>query len=276
MKMKKYFMIALMASLITGAMSSCSDNDNKGEAPRLFRPVASLETNTNTIKAKWDNISGATEYQLTLYRLIGTDEAGENTYEPCATATCEKSPYTFTDLAWDEKYHVEISCEGNGKSSGVYTTSDVSVAYVSSLKSVKTIDNAARITWDLSGVTIKAIVATPAEGGEPVIKKVSSTNYEAGSVDIAGLTPSTKYVFAAYSDSENFTNSTTSLACSSPHFEIASKKASAVTFCRSKLCSTRKRITSSLLLNLICAISHIFNQMAFNVNAISKRIICPL
>ena len=208
MKMKKYFMIALMASLITGAMSSCSDNDNKGEAPRLFRPVASLETNTNTIKAKWDNISGATEYQLTLYRLIGTDEAGENTYEPCATATCEKSPYTFTDLAWDEKYHVEISCEGNGKSSGVYTTSDVSVAYVSSLKSVKTIDNAARITWDLSGVTIKAIVATPAEGGEPVIKKVSSTNYEAGSVDIAGLTPSTKYVFAAYSDSENFTNST--------------------------------------------------------------------
>ena len=63
MKMKKYFMIALMASLITGAMSSCSDNDNKGEAPRLFRPVASLETNTNTIKAKWDNISGATEYK---------------------------------------------------------------------------------------------------------------------------------------------------------------------------------------------------------------------
>ena len=208
MKMKKYFIIALMASLMTGALSSCSDNDSKGEAPRLFRPVASLETNTNTIKAKWDNISGATSYNLTLYRLTGTDETGENTYEPCATATCEKSPYTFTDLAWDEKYHVEIYCEGNGKSSGSYTTSDVSVAYASSLKTVKTIDNAARITWDLTGVTIKAIVARPTEGGEAVVKTVSSASYEAGGVDITGLTASTKYTFSAYSDSENFNNST--------------------------------------------------------------------
>ena len=56
---------------------------------------------------------------------------------------------------------------------------------------------------------------------------------------------------------ETFTNSATSLAFSSPNLEIASKKASAVTFCWSKLCSTRKRITSLLLLNLIFVISHI-------------------
>ena len=208
MKMKKYIIMAMLTSVMAGGMSSCSDNDNLGEAPRLFRPVASLETSTNNITAKWDNIAGATEYNLTLYRLTGTDEAGENTYEQCATATCTSSPYTFSDLAWDEKYHVTISCAGNSKTSGSYQTTDVNVPYATSLKSIKTIDNAARITWDLTGVTIKAIVATPAEGGDAVVKTVNSATYESGTVDIMGLNPSTKYVFSAYSDSENFTNST--------------------------------------------------------------------
>lgn len=76
MKLQKYLIIMLLAATTTGFLSSCSDNDNKGDAPRLFRPIASLETNNNTITATWDNISGATSYNLTLYKVTGTDEAG--------------------------------------------------------------------------------------------------------------------------------------------------------------------------------------------------------
>ena len=214
MKLKKYLAIMLLAATTTGFLGSCSDNDNKGDAPRLFRPIASLETSNNTIKATWDNISGATSYQLTLYRVAGTDEAGENEYEPVTTVTCESSPYTFTDLAWDEKYMVEISCSGATSSSKSYITKDVNVSYPTSLKNVKTIDNAARITWDLSGVKIKAIVASPdlteIDGLviEPIIKTITTAQYEAGTVDIYGLVPEIKYTFTAYSDSEEFNNDT--------------------------------------------------------------------
>lgn len=198
----------LLAATTSGFMSSCSDDDSLGDAPRLFRPVASLETNRNTITATWDNIKGATRYDLKLFRVTGTDEAGENLYEECAAVSCESSPYTFDDLAWDEKYKVEISCSGDDVTSKVYTTSDVNVQYATKLKSVKTIDNAARITWDEGGNQIKAIVATPEDGSEPVVRTVSDSEYADGTVDIVGLTPGTKYTFCAYNDGEDYGNST--------------------------------------------------------------------
>ena len=226
MKLKNYMAIMLLAATTTGFLSSCSDDDNLGDAPRLFRPVASLVTSNNTITASWDNIAGATQYNLTLYRVTGTDEAGENTYETVKTATCESSPYTFDDLAWDEKYKVDISCSGTNISSKTYTTNDVSVAYPTTLKSVKTIDNAARVTWDNGkkedtpvdteeGTTpevtvIKAIVAIPVDGGERVVKTINSATFEAGQTDIIGLNPQTRYYFVAYTtnDESQFNNST--------------------------------------------------------------------
>lgn len=198
----------LLAVTTLGSMSSCSDDDDFGNAPRLFRPVASLETNKNTITATWDNIKGATKYDLKLFRVTGTDEAGENVYEECAEASCESSPYTFNDLAWDEKYRLEISCTGDESYSKVYTTNDVNVPYATKLKGVKLIDNAARITWDEGGNVIKAIVATPEDGSEPVVRAISEREYTEGTVDIVGLTPSMKYTFCAYNDGENFANST--------------------------------------------------------------------
>lgn len=208
MKLQKYLAIMLLAVTTLGSMSSCSDDDDFGNAPRLFRPVASLETNKNTITATWDNIKGATKYDLKLFRVTGTDEAGENVYEECAEASCESSPYTFNDLAWDEKYRLEISCTGDESYSKVYTTNDVNVPYATKLKGVKLIDNAARITWDEGGNVIKAIVATPEDGSEPVVRAISEREYTEGTVDIVGLTPSMKYAFCAYNDGENFANST--------------------------------------------------------------------
>ena len=210
MKLKNILAIMLLAATTTGFLSSCSDKATDSQAPRLFRPVASLVTSNNSVTASWDNISGATQYNLTLYRVTGQDEAGENIYEAVSTGSCESSPYTFEDLAWDEKYRVEISCSGNNIESKTYTTSDVNVAYPTSLKSSpKTIDNAARITWDLNGDQIKTIVATPEDGeGDPVIVTLSDAQYEAGQIDIMGLEAGTKYIFTAYSDKEELSNST--------------------------------------------------------------------
>ena len=208
MKLNKIFAMTLLAALALGGMSSCSDDDNLGDAPRLFRPVASLETSNNTIKATWDNIAGATEYKLQLFRVTGTDEAGENIYEQVTEATCQGSPYTFTDLAWDEKYHVAISCSNTSKASGIYTTDDVNVNYISSLTGSKLIDNAARLSWKTDGDVIKAIIATPVGGGEAQTFTVKKAAYEAGYMDIYGLQPETAYTFMVYKDSETFNNDT--------------------------------------------------------------------
>ena len=80
MKPLKYFVISLFGLLMTGFMSSCDDDLKDGDAPRLFRPVASLETNNNSIIASWDNIAGATSYTLELYKVTGTNDAGDNIY----------------------------------------------------------------------------------------------------------------------------------------------------------------------------------------------------
>lgn len=162
MKIAKYFVLSLFGLLTAGMMSSCSDDPTDGDAPRLFRPVASLETSNNSVIATWDNIAGATQYTLELYRVKGTDEAGNNEYELYKTVTCESSPYTFSDLAWDEKYKVKISASG-AKSSEAYETKDVTIAFPTTLKSVKTIDNAARVTWDNGKKEEATEPETPAE-----------------------------------------------------------------------------------------------------------------
>ncbi|MBR5687936.1 MAG: DUF4957 domain-containing protein [Prevotella sp.] len=239
MKSINYIVISLLCLLVTGVMSSCDDDLTDKDAPRLFRPVASLETNNNSIIASWDNIADATSYTLKLFKVTGTDDAGNNTYELYETVTCESSPYTFTDLEWDEKYKVIISCSGGTKTSGEYETNDVNISYPTTLKSVKTIENAARVTWDngkkeetteeetpseeetseeeaseetpANAVTvIKAIVAVPVDGGERIVKIIDDKTFEAGYTDIMGLSPQTQYYFIAYTtdDESEFNNST--------------------------------------------------------------------
>ena len=209
MKLNKYLFLSFIALCATAFVSSCSDDPTDGDAPRLFRPVASLETSNNNIIASWDNIKGATSYTLTLYQVTGTDDNGDNIYQAIRTSTCSESPYRFTDLTWDEKYKVDISCTGDTKSSETYTTSDVSLSYPTTLKNVKTIESAARLTWEVDEdeQRIRAIKAVDASGNE-VITTISSSQYAKGYIDIMGLSPTTKYTFYAYSDSEVYDNST--------------------------------------------------------------------
>ena len=112
MKIKKYISIMFLALTASYTFTACSDDDSLGEAPRLFRPVTSLEVKNNNLVATWENIKGATDYVLELYRVTGTDDQDNNTYELLSEVSCQTSPYTFEGLNWDEKYMVKIKCKG--------------------------------------------------------------------------------------------------------------------------------------------------------------------
>ena len=102
MKIKKYISTMFLALAASYIFTACSDDDSLGEAPRLFRPVTSLEVKNNNLIATWENIKGAQDYILELYRVTGTDEQGNNTYELLSEISCQSSPYTFEGLDWDE------------------------------------------------------------------------------------------------------------------------------------------------------------------------------
>lgn len=227
MKIKKYISIMFLALTASYTFTACSDDDSLGEAPRLFRPVTSLEVKNNNLVATWENIKGATDYVLELYRVTGTDDQDNNTYELLSEVSCQTSPYTFEGLNWDEKYMVKIKCKGIGKESEQYQTLDANIAYISRLSGTKAIDNAVRISWkEASGSNadiIKAIkvvtettapdAATRAEGEDGSettarIELVSEAELNAGYKDIFNLSPETKYTFYAYKDDEILDNST--------------------------------------------------------------------
>lgn len=199
----------LLVTMASGTFISCNEDELMADAPRLFRPVSTLQVETNSIIVTWENIKGATSYNLELYKVISTDDSGVNTYEKYAEATSTASPYTFEDLNWDEKYMVKIKCAGDTKESEFYESDDVSVTYISKIKSLKLIDNAARLTWTDGGSTIKLIKAVPeTEELATITKEVSAKEYANGSVDITGLTPETSYTIYAYSSIEEQNNDT--------------------------------------------------------------------
>lgn len=209
MKIKKYITMILLAFAASSTFIGCDDDDFTNDAPRLFRPVASLEVQNNNIITTWENIKGATEYQLQLYRVISTDDTGKNTYELYTEVSCERSPYTFEGLNWDEKYMVKIKCVGTNKESEMYATTDINVTYISKIKSLKLIDNAARLTWEEGGSVIKLVKAVPTtEGLETITKEVSEAEYAKGSVDITGLVSEVSYTVYAYSSVEEQSNAT--------------------------------------------------------------------
>ena len=211
MKYRKYLLTMLFAVTVGSFMTSCSDDDNLGDAPRLFRPIASATVNSNNMEVTWDKIQGATSYELQLGVVTSTDEDGVDQVKVIKTVTTEDDNYTFTNLDWDQKYGVRIKCLSDTKESEYYQIKSQSVNYPTKVSEVKLIDNAARISWKDGGQQIKYIVAVPAEDAETkdTIKvKVSDAQYAAGYADVNGLQPETSYTFKTYDSSTDLNNTT--------------------------------------------------------------------
>lgn len=208
MKMKKYLAMLLLAVTTSGAFISCDDDESLGEAPRLFRPIATCESQSNNLVCTWDNISGATSYELVLYKATGEQtEDGAEILEQYQTATAETSPYTFENLTWDEKYAVRIKAVGVNKESEFYDGTLVSISYPTKLQKVNAvIENAAKLEWD-EGVTITTVevyVLNEETGAYELLKTETVTAADNANLEhvVEGLNPETKYRMIAYSGEE--------------------------------------------------------------------------
>lgn len=187
----------MMALLLIGAgFTSCDDDDDLGDPPRLFRPVATLESRANNLVADWDNIKGATSYDLELFKI--TSDEDTISYR---TATANTSPYTFESVEWDEKYILKIKAVGDNIESGIYTTSSLSVPFISKITSIRFIDVSALLSWRAEGAQYTSIKLVPEEGDE-INVAVSAEEFAGGQKIITGLKPKTKYTLYIYSGEE--------------------------------------------------------------------------
>ena len=192
MKAIKYFKYIVLSLLIGAGLASCNDDD-LGTTPRLFRPVATIESQNNNIVVTWDNIKGASSYEIILFKMTGENEDG--------TLIGTTSPYTFEGVEWDEKYGVKIKAIGSELQSEYYETKAISVVYPTKLVSIRTIDIAALPTWSSGGNQITALEITPTEiEGEPIIVSITDEEYASGQKVIYGLKPNTAYTLTAYSE----------------------------------------------------------------------------
>lgn len=93
MKLFRYMACGLLVAGSLTVFTACEDDNNLGEAPRLFSPVVNVTTNANAIECKWNGIQGATSYILTLQReLTTTDDSGAALAEDVRTVTVNVDP----------------------------------------------------------------------------------------------------------------------------------------------------------------------------------------
>ena len=202
MNATKYFKYIALSLLIGLGFTSC-DNDDLGTAPRLFRPVASIESQNNNVIVTWDNIKGASSYEVVLYKMTGEDEEGTLIGTEYQKSTTSTSPYTFEGVEWDEKYGVKVKAIGENIESEYYETKAISVSYPTKLVSIRSIDIAALATWSSGGNQITAIQVVPTEATvDPITVTVSDEEYQKGQKVVYGLQPNTVYTLMAYSGQE--------------------------------------------------------------------------
>lgn len=212
MKMNKYFKYWAFSLFFVVSLVSCSD-DETVEAPRLFRPVTTLSSTGNNIEVDWDNIKGATSYEIKLYQIINGEDAILPNQEPILTETATSAPFVFSNIEWDEKYAVRIKSVGSGIESKEYESESLLVPKPTSLNNIdRIIDNAALITWKETDILYTTLIATPtakkaadgtiiegAELGDPVKVTVSEADRNVLQKIVSGLQPLTTYKIAAYS-----------------------------------------------------------------------------
>lgn len=188
--------------LLGTSIISCND-DELGEAPRLFRPVASIIASQNNIIISWDLISEANSYDIEIFKLEGDATGIVDGQTPYATATVEKSPYTLSNAEWDARYMARIKSYNSSKSSDYYVTTELTVSYPTNLEKVsRIVDNAAMITWKEGAIPYTMLCAIDKTTGDTIKVKLSEEEYASGQKVISPLTPATDYKVVAFSGNE--------------------------------------------------------------------------
>jgi hypothetical protein len=198
--MKKYykFFFVLTALLFAlGGMTSCTDEDILGSAPRLFRPSSTVLTSDgNWILAEWNLSTEAVYYELQLSR---------DTFATIdRTDTTSGEYFLFSDVNWDQTYQVRIKAIGDTLESEYFVCEEITVAdYPTLLQNISDddiIDNSVIIRWSIGATPYTAIrVYTEADSLVDTVA-ISSAEYALGYKIIEGLDASTTYKMEAFTD----------------------------------------------------------------------------
>lgn len=190
-------------ALLTTVCVACND-DNLGEADRLFRPIATTSTTTSNMRAlisvEWENpIPNANSYTLELYRdSLGAEDMQ---FTPVAVATTTNLNYTFgeaEELAWDTPYYVRVKAVGLKESKffvcKVVTTND----YPTHLKPVdasELIDQAFIARWEPQGEKYTVLDITNSKDSVLMRLDISAAT---DSYRVTGLKANTNYKMKIY------------------------------------------------------------------------------
>lgn len=196
-KLNKYLLLLATIAVCVGSLTSCSEEDILGSAPRLFRPSSTvLSSDGNWILAQWDRNSEANYYQLELSR--------DSFATIDRTDTTSKGFFLFSDVNWDQTYQVRIKAVGTTLQSEYFECAEIVVAdYPTLLKDVPSddiIDNSVIMRWaaGTNPYTSFKIYSTADSLIDSVA--VSSTEYEQGYKTISRLTGGTTYKVEAFID----------------------------------------------------------------------------
>lgn len=192
MRIMKFVTFSFMLNVGIFLLTGCSDDDLKSTV--LLRPVTTAESHQNSVNLKWQYVQDASEYIIELYRSV------DDGYELYKTYSTDQTSYTIEGLDWDEKYKIKVKSSGHNRESAYWETNEIAVSYPTKLGETKTIDNAAKITWQEGGNVITALKAFSVDGTEEKI--FTDIDYESGAAIISGLTPATSYKVCAYSGEE--------------------------------------------------------------------------
>lgn len=201
MKRIDFFKYITLVLLIGTGFAGCDNDDDLGNPPRLFRPIASLENKNNNIIATWDNIKGATSYELDLMKI--TSQGDTVSFR---TTTVNTSPYTFESVDWDEKYLLKIKAVGTDIESAIYRTDDLSITYPTKMTGTRSIDVSVLVQWKTDGTPFTSLKITSDDGDEPIVVNLKEEEYADGEKIVNGLKPSTSYRVYAYSGEEQSTD----------------------------------------------------------------------
>ena len=195
-------MSALAAALCFGgtAFTSCSDPDEVQDLvlDRVLSPtgITARITNNTDIVVDWNEMSGATSYEIEAY-------ADNNDYEnntPVVKTTTTTNTYTLTSLIGETDYYIRVRAldETNESRNSKWVEVKKTTNPEQNMNKVKSADiqsKAVKVTW-VAGLQVDKIVCTPTSAGstaETVTYTLTADDIAAGSATISGLEPETAY-----------------------------------------------------------------------------------
>lgn len=195
--MKKIFFLLLIT---TGLINACKKATDL-EMPRLFRPQlsGSLTADSNTIVAAWQNVSGATAYQLQLSR---------DTFRTVdLSITLDTNVAVVKQLLFNQLYQLQVRAIAADTSRNSKWDSLGAIKTLSSILKVPGLDditvNSVRVKWTTKGAPVTSIkilrAVDSSQVAQAAILAIDATNELKV---VTGLQAATPYIILLYSGAE--------------------------------------------------------------------------